>query len=760
MADEGVSTATKAALAATVAPSVMIAQQVASRATRDALFLTSHSVRTLPAMVLIGAALSLVSVVVATRLMGRFGPSRAAPAAFALNGALFGVDYLLSHVDPRTAAIVLYLHVALTGATVISMFWSLISERFDPHTCKRYIARIGAGGTAGGIVGGILAWNASVLLSVRSNLAIMGFMNVLCVFAAMRIAHRPAVAQTTIKEPEPEPTMQVLRASGYLRMLAALVGLVALSEALLDWVFNASAAARYHSGGELIRFFAIFHTVTALVTFALQMGLARRALQKVGPAGTIALLPISLVVGGALGFMSPTFARIVGLRSGEAAISNSLFRSGYELFYTPLASEKKRSTKTVIDVGFDRIGTFLGGGLTMIALHLGKTKPMPILLATSVGVGMLVLILSRLLQRGYVKALADSLKSDAAQVTEAAHVPGIPEPPPSLSTTGTRESIAAARPSGNLGAAPAIPIPKRARRTGDELVEDFRALISGRPERVQPIFTRAPLDPRLVAHVVPLLANEALAVPALRALRAISAQVVGTMGDALLDPDESIDVRRRLPIALRTAPTQRACDVLLLALADPSFEVRYQVGIALVHLTQRAPSLRIDEAPVIAAILREVEADKATWESRLELAPEEDDDEFLMMDAYLRMRTSRGLQFIFALLSLILDREPIQLAFRALSTGDEDLRGTALEYLENVLPEPVHDALWPFLGDHRAFRPPRRERATVVQQLVDRGEAIAAILEAMRKQNKVPRTSQQSMAPSAADLSPPRASGM
>src|SRR5207302_6648582 len=126
--------------------------------------------------VLTGAALSLLSVLIATRLMARFGPAKVAPLAFAINASLFGVDYLLSHLAPKLAAVILYLHVALTGATVISIFWSLISERFDPHTCKRYIARIGAGGTVGGIVGGVLAWNASVLMSVRSNLAVMGVM--------------------------------------------------------------------------------------------------------------------------------------------------------------------------------------------------------------------------------------------------------------------------------------------------------------------------------------------------------------------------------------------------------------------------------------------------------------------------------------------------------------------------------------------------------------------------------------------------------
>ncbi|MEO7094717.1 MAG: hypothetical protein ABI175_15775, partial [Polyangiales bacterium] len=318
------------------------------------------------------------------------------------------------------------------------------------------------------------------------------------------------------------------------------------------------------------------------------------------------------------------------------------------------------------------------------------------------------------------------------------------------------------RPSSSNLAPLSQPQSARAPQTEESLLHDVEALLSGDAPRAQAVLARSPLDVHLVSHVVPLLANDVLALPALRALRAVAPRAVGAMGDALLDHQESPDVRRRLPIALRAAPTQRTCDVLEMALFDPSFEVRYQVGVALVHVTKSTKGLRIDEPAIIEAIVREVETDKATWESRLELEPEDEGDDFEFMESYLRLKTSRGLQYIFALLSLILDREPIQLAFRALSTDDDDLRGTALEYLENVLPERVHDALWPFLGDHRAFRPPRRERATVVEQLVGRGEAIASILEAMRKQNKAPRTSDATAptAPGKGTPAPTRATGM
>ncbi|MEQ1730325.1 MAG: hypothetical protein ABL982_18315 [Vicinamibacterales bacterium] len=88
------------------------------------------------------------------------------------------------------------------------------------------------------------------------------------------------------------------------------------------------------------------------------------------------------------------------------------------------------------------------------------------------------------------------------------------------------------------------------------------------------------------------------------------------------------------------------------------------------------------------------------------------------VDMFVRGRAGESLAHVFTLLSLVLPREPMQLAFRGLQTDDEHLRGTALEYLDTVLPPVIRQRLWPFL-EHRA----QRHRAGH-----NRDEAIASLL--------------------------------
>jgi len=66
------------------------------------------------------------------------------------------------------------------------------------------------------------------------------------------------------------------------------------------------------------------------------------------------------------------------------------------------------------------------------------------------------------------------------------------------------------------------------------------------------------------------------------------------------------------------------------------------------------------------------------------------------------------------LLGLVFDREAFRLARGALDSADPKLRGTALEYLDNVLPGAIKATLFPLIPDQRA---PKSERVT--EELID-----------------------------------------
>src|SRR5262249_16383423 len=106
------------------------------------------------------------------------------------------------------------------------------------------------------------------------------------------------------------------------------------------------------------------------------------------------------------------------------------------------------------------------------------------------------------------------------------------------------------------------------------------------------------------------------------------------------------------------------------------------------------PNVHLHPERVYQVVQAELAVGRPVWESRRLL------DGFVSespLDEYVRDRAGQSLAHVFTLLSLVLPRQPLNIAFRSLTTGDRQVQGTALEYLENVLPAAVKQALWPYL---------------------------------------------------------------
>jgi len=231
---------------------------------------------------------------------------------------------------------------------------------------------------------------------------------------------------------------------------------------------------------------------------------------------------------------------------------------------------------------------------------------------------------------------------------------------------------------------------------------------------------------------LPLAGDQVGGVIDLLAWDAVASENLDLLARRLLDPDEDFAVRRRLVAVLADSFTDQSFEALLGALGDRRFEVRYRAGGALARMMERMPGVRVKEDQVMNAIQREVTVERGVWEGRRLL--DADDELWSPVEAdIVRDRANRSLEHVFTLLSLVRPAAPLRLAFRALLTDDAYLRGTALEYLESVLPESIRVPLWPFL--EQTDRPRRQPRppGEVVQELLASKESIVLALAAVRQ---------------------------
>jgi hypothetical protein len=213
----------------------------------------------------------------------------------------------------------------------------------------------------------------------------------------------------------------------------------------------------------------------------------------------------------------------------------------------------------------------------------------------------------------------------------------------------------------------------------------------------------------------------------------------GELVALLLDPHSDFDTRRRIPSLLARAPSPVAASGLTHGLADPRFEVRYRCGRALARMVEDDPSLVVDADAVLDAVRREAALGRKIWESQRLLDQLDEPVEDAFVDRFVRERSGRSLEHVFTLLSLVLPREPLRIAYRGLHSDDRQLRGTALEYLDTVLPPDVHGVLWPHLDPASVRRrpgaaaAPARDRAQVLDDLMRSNRSIELNLEELRR---------------------------
>jgi hypothetical protein len=226
-----------------------------------------------------------------------------------------------------------------------------------------------------------------------------------------------------------------------------------------------------------------------------------------------------------------------------------------------------------------------------------------------------------------------------------------------------------------------------------ELLADLRSCDAPRVERV--LSGQDAWDPVLVPQVIRLLAWDEVSASARKYLERGGNRILGQIMDALTDQDLDFSIRRRLPRLLARLGEQRSVDALLRGLEDPRFEIRYQCGRALDRLKRHHPELDFRATAVMAAVGRELMVSQAIWGSRRRMDSKDAGAEgYEYLDEVLKDRADRSLEHVFSLFAVVLPREPLVAAFRALHQDDRMYRGLALEYLESVLPEDLRNRLW------------------------------------------------------------------
>ena len=665
---------------------MMVAHLQGGKTVRDALFLSYFDVTDLPRMMIATALVTALAVIAFSRTLTRYGPARLTPRLYIFSGILSLGEWVAMLFWPNAVTVVLYLHVTVLDALLISGFWSIINERYDPYSAKKIIGRMAIFTALGGLCGAGAAGVLARVIDTRAVIMMLAVLHLSSGLALMAVTR----GQTDGEGPPP-PVTGLLRDSAkntLIQRMALLMLALSATIALLDYPFKATLQSTLEKG-ELITFFAYFYIAIDIGTFFLQTFVGRKALHWFGLGGTFAVLPISILLGGLLNFGFRSLMTVTLLRGGANLLTNSFFGPGYELLYTPIAKAEKRTTKILIDVGANRAGNMLGGLVIMGLLLLPGPTNSYILMSAMICAGCMGLLIF-LLNRNYLSQLMANLQDGTLPAKADSRMPLAEESAESASTSLGRDrllrNISFYHKAARIPTIPptARPMPAHAPRSSaadsneDPEVEAILALRSGEDRRIRHVLVNKTITPALLPHILPLLQRRTVLREALSACQPLASAASGQLVDALLDPHQHPLVRRRIPLLLGHADNALAVQGLISGLDDRALDVRFRCAEALAHLKTRHPHLAIDTEGIWRSIYREIA--------------------FHSSAGFKAVQGVDPLRHLFNLFGLIFGVNVMDICYTSLQAKDSNIRGTALEYLENQLPPNVREPLWPLIA--------------------------------------------------------------
>jgi ATP/ADP translocase len=660
---------------------VMLAQVLAGKAARDALFLASFGAEALPYAIAGAGIVSFAGALPVARALTRFGPARLVPGLFAASALLFVVEWTLIDATRRGVAAFLYMHLAGASALLVSGFWALLGERFDPHAAKRSLTRVASWAALGGMLGGLLSERVSTWFGLDATLVVMAGMHALCAGLVAVLGRAPPVASASSDETSvAESSTGLLRRTPYLRLMATASLLLAVTDALLDYAIRAGADATFASGEALIRFFGIYYTGVGVLTFVVQTGLTTRVVGRLGIGPAMTSLPVAVGAAGALALVVPGLPSLVALRGVGSVLTNSVYRTGFELLYSPLPLRLRRATKTLVDVGGQRLGDVVGAGLILAVLAALPQASTAGVVAVAVAFSAALVVVLRGLQVAYRSQLARNLQTGEISLDEMDTLAR------SVAETQVRldrsEILARIHETGlaRAGSGPVEPVDGDV----DALVEALG-------------------DPRRATF-------------AAAALRARGESVAGDLLAALSSPDREDLVKLLLPGLLEPIREALVVEALLATLPRESFEVRFRSVRAAARIVAAEPSLAPGRDRVLAALRDEIANPLPAPHATASPVGADRAESILLSDQPL-LRVGRRLEHVCTLIALDVGRDLARSVLLGLHSADAAARGTALEYLEVSLPEDVRRVLPEILGERAGERPPLSRRRRAARQL-------------------------------------------
>ena len=268
-----------------------------------------------------------------------------------------------------------YFFGLILGILVISQFWTLANEVYDPRQAKRIFGFIGGGASLGGIAGSTLSLQAPVIGTTNLLLISAALMTVCLTLVTFIIKREKPIIKGSLTGGEDEgvsstEALRLLKNSRHLQVIALIIAFAAIGAAIVEQQLNMATEAAKGQGNTdaITSFLGEVQLYTSMIGFVIQIWLTSKIQRYLGIGFALLILPASLGITGTIMLLNgalwaPALARVI-----DTSLRYTVDKTTREILFLPLPNDLKQQAKPFIDVTVDRFAKGLGALLVLVLI--------------------------------------------------------------------------------------------------------------------------------------------------------------------------------------------------------------------------------------------------------------------------------------------------------------------------------------------------------------------------------------------------------
>ncbi len=260
---------------------------------------------------------------------------------------------------------------------------------FSRDEFKLLLGPIGAAGSIGGILGGLL----TSYLSAEWGTSTVMWTGVFFIFlpAILFLFTRPVLAKISEKNVSPLKSLDTPAIRRYVFYVALVVFLTQFVINIADFMFHLEFESQITSSQERTAYLGRMYSLTNLLTLIFQVVLLPFLLPRVSEKNFHLFIPLSYAVSIALMLSGSGIGLlpIAALFTYLKAADYSLFSSGKEILYQPLKAQQKYGAKYLTDMLVYRAGKAF---VALVLIYLQSSSILNMLMFIFLGIWILLII--------------------------------------------------------------------------------------------------------------------------------------------------------------------------------------------------------------------------------------------------------------------------------------------------------------------------------------------------------------------------------